>query len=317
MSDKAKWIGGLAEWTVEDTAYLSIAFTWLLDAAAIRAVSYRMLGYQVKVGGPGVFLLHRAKKHHDLFDIAEYGADYPGALLRHNPDATIASRGCPGMGTVADPKPCAFCIVPPMEGTSFTLFPDFTPRPILCDNNLSALPADYQDFIIRRYQEAGVKLLDANSGFEPVTFTEEVYRRWKPVLRGPWRFGYDTIKERLQAQRVLKMLADEPEYRKRPYVLIGNEPMADCLARIQECLDAGTDPHVQPEIKLKTEEKRYWVRHDWTYKHLVGVARWVNGHVAKRGIPYKDYVAYFKPAPERYDAQQWLDLARADLMRKP
>jgi hypothetical protein len=38
----------------------------------------------------------------------------------------------------------------------------------------------------------GVKLRDANSGFEPVTFTEAVYRRWKPILAAggsPWRFG--------------------------------------------------------------------------------------------------------------------------------
>lgn len=302
------WIGGYAEWNDEanQTAYLSVAFSWFVDHAAQRALSYRMLGWRVLVGGPGVFLLQKAKMRHELFDLAEYGADLPDALLHHNPDATIASRGCPGMGTVDKPKPCSFCIVPPMEGTSFTLFPDFVPRPILCDNNLSALPADYQDHIIRRYQEADVKLLDANSGFEPVTFTEEVYRRWKPILRGPWRFGYDTIKERPQAQRVLKMLAGEPGYKIRPYVLIGNEPMRDCLARIQECLDAGTDPHVQPEIKLKADEKRYWVRHDWTYPHLIGVARWVNGHVAKRGIPYSEYVAHFKPTPETYDAQQGL-----------
>jgi hypothetical protein len=121
----------------------------------------------------------------------------------HNPDATIASRGCPGMGTEEAPKPCSFCIVPVMEGTKFKLLPDFPVRPILCDNNLSALPADYQDYIIRRYQEAGVKLKDANSGFEPVTFTPEVYARWRPLVNaggGPWRFGYDTKKEAPQAR---------------------------------------------------------------------------------------------------------------------
>ena len=157
------WIGGYAEWSDDEarTAYLSVAFSWFVDRAAQRALSYRMLGWRVLVGGPGVFLLQKAKTRHELFDLAEYGTSYPEAILKHNPDATIASRGCPGMGTVKDPKPCAFCIVPPMEGTSFTLFPDFTPRPILCDNNLSALPTDYQDFIIRRYQEAGVRLKDA------------------------------------------------------------------------------------------------------------------------------------------------------------
>lgn len=302
------WSEGYAEWTDEATrtAYLSIAFSWFCDRAAQRALSYRMLDWKVKVGGPGVFLLQKAKLRHELFDLAEYGAEYPDALSRHNPDATIASRGCPGMGTEADPKPCAFCIVPPMEGTKFKLLPDFPVRPVLCDNNLSALPTDYQDFIIRRYQEAGVKLKDANSGFEPVTFTQAVYERWKPIVNaggGPWRFGYDTMKEATQARRVLKMLAAEPAKRKRPYVLIGNEPIADCVARIYECLEAGCEPHVQPEIKLKAHEKRFWVRFDWTHAELVRVQKWINSF-AFRSVPLKD----FKPTlrRDRYDAEQGL-----------
>jgi hypothetical protein len=61
------------------------------------------------------------------------------------------------------------------------------PRPILCDNNLSGLPADFQEHIIRRYQDAGVPLRDANSGFEPHSFTPDVYERWKPLVNAPWR----------------------------------------------------------------------------------------------------------------------------------
>lgn len=304
------WIGGFAEWRdeVAQTAYLSIAFSWFVDHAAQRALSYKMLGWQVKVGGPGVFLLQKAKVRQELFDLAEYGTAFQDAILRHNPDATIASRGCPGMGTVKDPKPCSFCLVPPMEGTAFTLLDDFTPRPILCDNNLSALPADYQDYIIRRYQEAGVKLRDANSGFEPVTFTPEVYARWKPIVNaggGPWRFGYDTTKEAPQVRAVLQMLKDEPPKRKRPYILIGNEPFDACMARIHEALAAGCEPHVQPEIKLKADAKRYWVRFDWTRQKLVDVARWVNGAHAR--MPFSEYDRHRKNAPaERYDEQQGL-----------
>ena len=85
----------------------------------------------------------------------------PDALSRHNPAATIASRGCP-VG-------CWFCIVPAMEGKNFTLIPDFPVRPILCDNNLSALDPKYQDHIVSRYVAEGVPLTDANSGFEPRT----------------------------------------------------------------------------------------------------------------------------------------------------
>ena len=50
------WVDGLAEWTENRTAYLSIAFTWKLREARDRARSYRALGYQVIVGGPALFL---------------------------------------------------------------------------------------------------------------------------------------------------------------------------------------------------------------------------------------------------------------------
>lgn len=304
------WSEGYAEWADEAarTAYISIAFSWLADRAEHRALSYRMLGWRVRVGGPGLFMLKR-KEHtsrHGVFDVAEYGTDLPDAITHHNPDATFASRGCPGMGTEAAPKPCAFCIVPPMEGTAFKLLRDFTPRPVLCDNNLSALPAEYQDYIIARYHAAGVTLRDANSGFEPVTFTPDVYARWAPIVNaggGPWRFGYDTTREAAQVRRVMLMLAGEPANRKRPYVLIGNEPWRECVARLEETIAAGCEPYCQPEIKLSAREKRLWVRHDWTHAELKRVQKWANSF-AWRSVPLKD----FDPTKrrDRYDAEQGL-----------
>jgi hypothetical protein len=130
VSTKTGWSGGFAEWTVGDTAFLSIAFTWLLDQAYARALWYRALGYKVRAGGPALFLV---KMKHELEDVAELGGEAPDAIARHNPAATVASRGCPGTGTEDAPKPCWFCIVPKMEGTRFTLLPDFPVRPVLCD----------------------------------------------------------------------------------------------------------------------------------------------------------------------------------------
>lgn len=206
----SKWIGGLAEWEDGNTTYLSVAFTWLLDEAHTRAQFARALGRRVIVGGPAIFQI---KMQHRITDVAETRGPgpgyYPDAIVRHNPDATVASRGCPGRGTETAPLPCHFCIVPKMEGTDFKYFPDFPVRPVLCDNNLSALPGEYQDYIIRRYVETGTPLRDANSGFEPVTFTDEVYARWRPLLNaggGPWRFGYDPLEEREVCLRVMRML---------------------------------------------------------------------------------------------------------------
>ena len=292
----SKWVGGLAEWREGDVAYLSVAFTYKLDEAYSRALFAKACGMKVIAGGPALFLV---KMQHIIADVAEIGDSYDDAIARHNPDATFASRGCP-VG-------CWFCIVPKMEGKEFKLLPDFPVRPILCDNNLSALPADYQDFIIRKYDECGVKLRDANSGFEPITFTTEVYLRWKPLINaggGPWRFAYDETKEGPQVRRVMAMLRYEPQKRKRVYVLVGNEPYAECMARIQEVIDNGCEPHVQPFLKLNALDREPVARHDWTVQKLKDVARWANGFVWKRA-PFEDYDRHRKNN-ETYDEQQGL-----------
>ena len=295
MAD-GRWIGGLAEWTEGDVAYISIAFTWLLNDAWTRARWYKQLGYRVRAGGPGIFT-----RKHFLADVAEIGGDYPDAIARHNSDATFASRGCP-VG-------CWFCIVPKMEGKDFTLLPDFPVRPILCDNNLSAIPAAYQDHIITRYQAAGVPLLDANSGFEPRTFDDEVYARWRVINKGPWRFAYDDQAERSYVERVMRMLKDEPPNRKRVYVLIGNEPKDACVERIQHVLDWGGEPHVQWYMKLNALEKRPNIRFDWTERSLRDTARWANRRIW-RYATLTDYQRSMKTSrtADRYDARQGLFL---------
>lgn len=292
------WSGGLAEWQEGDTTYLSVAFTWKLDEAYTRALFAKACGRRVIAGGPALFLV---KMQHELAGVAEIQKDYPDAITKHNPLATFASRGCP----VA----CYFCIVPAMEGKEFTLIPDFPVRPILCDNNLSALPAKFQDHIIERYRAEGVKLIDANSGFEPITFTPDVYERWKPIInegRGPWRFAYDETKERTQVHAVMRMLKDEPQKRKRVYVLIGNEPYAECMERIKEVIAAGCEPHCQPYMKLNALEKIPHARYDWTVQRLQDVARWANGWVWKKA-PFEEYDRHRKNTPpETYDNQQGL-----------
>ena len=265
----------MAEWIDGDTAFLSVAFTWKLPEAMDRARLFKASGYKVKAGGPGLFV-----RKDFLGEFAEVGADHHDAMRHHNPNATIASRGCP-VG-------CWFCIVPAMEGKDFTLLPDFPVRPILCDNNLSALPADYQDHIVKRYQETGVTLEDANSGFEPRTFDGEVYARWKKINRGPWRFAYDDMAERGYVEAVLKMLKDEPPNKKRVYCLIGNEPKAASLQRLQEIISWGGEPHAQAYMKLNALERVPQVRHDWTRQELINMARWANRRIW-RYAPFEEY----------------------------
>src|SRR5579883_2697331 len=207
-ASKGEWIKGVAHWREGQRAFVSVAFSWRVLEARRIVEYYKLMGCTVTVGGPGVY---RCRKY--IEDIAEIGERIPDTIARHNPMATRASYGCP-VG-------CWFCTVPSMDGKEFTFLPDFPVRPVLCDDNLSALPAEYQAHIVERYRRAGVPLLDANSGFEPKTFDWEVRRRWEPVLKGPWRFGYDESTEGDEVARVFKMLTDVPPRRKQVYTMIG------------------------------------------------------------------------------------------------
>lgn len=276
------WSGGLADWVEDDTAYISVVFSWALPKAYQRAIWYRSQGLNVRAGGPAVWANRKY-----LMDVAELGGEVE-ALTHHNPQATIASRGCP-VG-------CWFCVVPTMEGKKFTLIPDFTPRPILCDNNLSALPVEYQEHIIRRYQETETPLLDANSGFEPHTFDEGTYQRWKAINKGPWRFALDETGELDDVRRMMTILKDEPASDKRVYVLIGNEPIAACYERIVKVIEWGGEPHCQPLMALNTLVKKPIVRHDWTERKLQDMARWANRWIW-RSVPIHEYRPYQNEKP--------------------
>jgi hypothetical protein len=287
--DKGTWIKGVAHWREGDRAFISVAFTWRLPEARQIAEYYRSIGCTVTAGGPGVFT--RRDYLADLAEIPmkrvqrkgkwiEIPGDYPDAVARHNPMATFASRGCP-VG-------CWYCIVPKMEGETMTEFPDFPVRPVLCDNNLSALSGPYQQHIVDRYKAAGIPLLDANSGFEPQTFDEEVYRRWKPVLKGPWRFGFDEDTEGEAVRRVFEMLKDVNPRKKQVYTMIGHEPFDLCMDRIKNVIAWGGEPYAQPFLKLNALAKEPAPRHDWTPDLLRRVKRWVNGRFWKY-TPFDGY----------------------------
>jgi hypothetical protein len=267
------------------------AYAFLRLDALLAERYYANLGYRVRAGGPAMFRMAFA-----MADVAEVDGrgDLPDAVIRHNPMATTASRGCTVTG-------CAACIVPAMEGSEFTFLPDFTPRPILTDNNLSALPVDYQEHSIARYQAAGVPLLDANSGFEPKTFDEDVFMRWRRINKGAWRFGLDDTFETADAERAIAMLKRHGVGARkiRVYVMIGHEPFAECMKRIRCVIDMGAEPYVQPVMKLNAREKRPWVRHDWTPKLLGQVQRWANSPMIWRKASFDEYDSSIRTNPRR------------------
>lgn len=297
MADgRGDWVKGVAHWREGDTAYISVAFTWRLHEARKIAEYYHTIGVnRIIAGGPATW---HNKVRPILADLVEFGPRLPDTLRRHNPMATRASYGCP-VG-------CHFCLVTPMDGKEFTLLPDFPVRPILCDDNLSALPAKFQDHIVKRYLAEGVPLLDANSGFEPTTFDDEVFARWRPIIKGPWRFGFDERTEGESVRRVFHMLRDISPRRKQVYTMIGHEPFDVCMERIQRVIAWGGEPYAQPFMGLTTLEKIPKVRHDWTLLLLRQVQRWTNRHLWRK-TKFEDYDASAKTSRRKVSTKPLCD----------
>lgn len=261
-----------------DHILISVIFSW--HAPLARDIALRMKPIaDVEAGGPGLFALKNWWKRETGLDPI-IGLDQRFEQQRGNYKMTFASRGCP-VG-------CWFCIVPKLEGRDFTFYPDFQLAPILCDNNLSALPDDFQEHIINRYKTERQPLRDANSGFEPRYFTEDTYTRWKSVLLGPWRFAFDEMKEAEDVERMARILHAESPKRKRVYCLIGNEPFQVCEERFRKIIEWGCEPYCQPLLPLNWLGGQIPARHDWTHQALKDFARWSNRFLWRK-LPFAEY----------------------------
>lgn len=274
----------LSLWSPQaDLLCLSVIFSW--NAPLARSIAMRMKNEaEIWCGGPGMFAPSMA-----LWWRKETGCEAVRGLddrferQRGNYQMCFASRGCPVR--------CSWCIVSPLEGSSFSYDPEFIPAPVLCDNNLSALPADYQEHIIRRYVEFGQPLVEANSGFEPRYFDRGTYLRWKPlfdqVVKGRkaypsvWRFAFDEMREEADVQRMMTILEQERPRRKQVYCLIGNEPISVCYERCRKVIDWGGEPFCQYVLPLNWmgDPRKVKVRFDWaSYRRGRDFCRYFNRH---------------------------------------
>jgi hypothetical protein len=293
----AYYDGDPGMWELDaDLVCLSVIFSW--HAPIAREIALRLKHRaEVWCGGPGMFAL-RSWWHKETGLEIVRGLDQRFEKQRGKYEMCFASRGCP--------VNCSFCIVPRLEGLTFSFDPDFQPAPILCDNNLSALPADYQEYIIDRYRAFKQPLIDANSGFEPRYFDFETYQRWKPIMRTAkaWRFALDETRELPDVERMLRILKDEPARRKQVYCLIGNEPIEQCYARAQRIIELGGEPYCQFILPLNlvddpsTPHAKVKLRHDWqTYWQGKDFMRYYNKHFWRSFPIWKYRPRTYEPPP--------------------
>jgi len=259
-----------------DLYCFSAVFSWRLPRLVeLARIARHQHGGEVWIGGPAVTFHHRNAEYvrRETGIEPHLGLDERFEREPGKYHMVYFSRGCP-----AYTPACGFCPVPRLEGNDFRYYPDAEPAALLADNNLSALPDDYQDHIVGRYLKDWKRgVVDANSGFEPHTFAESTLERWQRFPLRCWRFGYDDLSEREQALDMMRRLRRHGYTGEKVmvYCLIGNEPIADCLKRLQEIIAEGYFPRPQrlrpldwlgPDGTLPTF-------HDWDEKTLTACQR--------------------------------------------
>ena len=252
-----------------DLTCFSCVFSWKLPELLDMANS---ITGEIWIGGPAVTIHKRnAEFVEQQTGIKPFvGIDDRFETADHDAPMNYFSRGCP-----AYTPACGFCPVPRIEGNEFRYYPNARPTTLLLDNNLSALPTEYQDHIISAYRDFDGEV-DANSGFEPHTFTLETYQRWKDFPLKCWRFGYDDLIERDEALAMIDLLRSNGVASRRiqVYTLLGNEPIADCVRRCREVIKAGAEPRPQRLRPLDWLGGPLPCRHDWTEQDLIATQRY-------------------------------------------
>ena len=118
-----EWRKSPLAWVCDQVFNISVVFSWDINKAHLMAYRAMDRGFKVVIGGPAT---HKFTEGEEI-------------VTRYNPCATFTSRGCI--------RQCKFCLVPKLEGGLREL-KQWTPRPVICDNNLLACSRRHFDKVM-------------------------------------------------------------------------------------------------------------------------------------------------------------------------
>jgi hypothetical protein len=281
------WSKSVVEWQEENTVYLSVVFTWDLPDARRRAMQARMLGLNVKAGGPAVKLMPDC-----LADVADCdGSSLHDMLGRHNPWATRTSEGCPNR--------CPFCLQSRI-GAGLREFKRWPVRPIVCDDNLLACSRLHFDRVIDKLKRLRSPYVDFNQGLDARRLTKHHADRLRE-LRCFVRLAFDSVQYESDFMRAYERLraAGIPKSHIRVYVLIGfKDTPADALYRLRTVADLGIDPNPMRYQALDSLKKNEYVGEFWTHAELSRYMRYWANLRYMRSVPFEEWDGQKHPQPD-------------------
>ena len=264
------WSKDIVSWKCGGTLYLSVVFSWHLEAAEAMAQEHRG---KVVAGGPAV-KLNGAPWADEVMDACPFDA-----LSMHNPLATFTTRGCENR--------CGFCAVPKIEG-DFRELPHWKPAPIVCDNNLlcssnrhfervidSLLPFNYVDF---------------NQGLDARRFSPYHAYHFSRLLGCKVRFAFDWIGMESKVADAIWVARAAGLRDFGVYVLIGfNDTPEDAVYRLETVRSWGILPNPMRYQPLDAKKKDGYLHPAWDENTMKRVQRYYSRLVWLGHIPFKDY----------------------------
>jgi hypothetical protein len=271
-------------WREGSTEYISVVFTWDLPEAR-RIYNQGSFGIKKKfIGGPAV------KMFPEYFnDIKNALLDNPpknhSPLMDYNINATRTSKGCPNK--------CGFCAVSRIH-PDFQEFPDFKPKPIVCDDNfLACSKAHFEkaiDLLKTQYY------IDFNQGLDASLLDSHKAGRLAELKNPIIRLAWDSVEDEGSIVAAITNLrkAGIPRQNIKCYVLIGfNDTPEFALYRLNTLRYAfGIKPNpmrYQPTTGIHCLTKNSYVHPNWTDKELKRFMSYWSNLRFTGGVPFEEY----------------------------
>jgi hypothetical protein len=260
-----RWRKETASWTIKDTIYLSVVFSWDLP----KALQFQEQSKKrVIVGGPAA----------KLAGIEAETLPY-SPLQFHNPLATFTTRGCPNN--------CPFCAVPTLEGDLKEL-DTWEIKPVICDNNLLAASKKHFDRVIDSLKP--LPFVDFNQGLDASLFHQSHARRIAELKTAKVRFSLDATMDRAGVHMAIDIARAEGLKDIGVYVLFGfDDTPAEAKENMEWVRSLGLRPNPMRYQPIGCKIKNDYILKGWTKKELEDTERYYSRLRWLEHIPVEDY----------------------------